>query len=63
MVGRPRKSFVGRSAGSRAGGRIPGSVAMAMLAVLKGARIVRVHDVGPTMDALKTVMAVQGLGE
>jgi dihydropteroate synthase len=38
-------------------------VALAMMAVLNGANIVRVHDVGPTIDALKTVVAVQGLGE
>jgi len=63
MVGLSRKSFVGRITGRPAGDRVHGSVALAMLAVLNGARIVRVHDVGPTMDALKTVMAVQGLGE
>jgi dihydropteroate synthase len=63
MVGLSRKSFVGRITGRPAGERIHGSVAFAMLAVINGARIVRVHDVGPTMDALKTVMAVQGLGE
>lgn len=63
MVGLSRKSFVGRITGRPAGERVHGSVAMAMLAVLNGARIVRVHDVGPTLDALKTVMAVQRLGE
>jgi len=63
MVGLSRKSFVGRITGRPAGDRVHGSVAFAMLAVLNGAQIVRVHDVGPTMDALKTVMAVQGLGE
>jgi len=63
MVGLSRKSFVGRITGRAAGERVHGSVALAMLAVLNGARILRVHDVGPTMDALETVMAVQGLGE
>lgn len=63
MVGLSRKSLVGRITGRAAGERVHGSVALAMLAVINGARIVRVHDVGPTMDALKTVMAVQGLGE
>jgi dihydropteroate synthase len=63
IVGLSRKSFVGRITGRGPGERVHGSVALAMMAVLNGANIVRVHDVGPTMDALKTVMAVQGLRE
>jgi len=63
IVGLSRKSFVGRITGRGPGERVHGSVAFAMMAVLNGANIVRVHDVGPTMDALKTVRAVQGLGE
>jgi len=63
IVGLSRKSFVGRITGRGPGERVHGSVAFAMLAVLNGAKIVRVHDVGPTMDALKTVIAVQGPGE
>jgi dihydropteroate synthase len=63
MVGLSRKSFVGRITGRPPGDRVHGSVALAMMAVLNGANIVRVHDVGPTIDALKTVVAVQGLGE
>jgi dihydropteroate synthase len=63
IVGLSRKSFVGRITGRASGERVHGSVAFAMMAVLNGAHIVRVHDVGPTIDALKIVMAVQGLGE
>jgi dihydropteroate synthase len=63
IVGLSRKSFVGRLTGRPPGERLHGSVALAMMAVLNGANIVRVHDVGPTIDALKTVVAVQGLGE
>jgi dihydropteroate synthase len=63
IVGLSRKSFVGRITGRPPGERVYGSVALAMMAVLNGANIVRVHDVGPTIDALKTVVAVQGLGE
>ncbi|HEX6507220.1 MAG TPA: dihydropteroate synthase [Chloroflexota bacterium] len=59
MVGLSRKSIVGRLTGRPAGERVYGSVALALLAVLNGARIVRVHDVGPTVDALETVMAVR----
>jgi len=60
MVGLSRKSIVGRLTGRPSGERIYGSVALAVMAVINGARIVRVHDVGATVDALKTVIAVQG---
>ncbi|HEV7447803.1 MAG TPA: dihydropteroate synthase [Steroidobacteraceae bacterium] len=60
MVGLSRKSIVGRLTGRPSGERIYGSVALAVMAVINGARIVRVHDVRATVDALKTVIAVQG---
>jgi dihydropteroate synthase len=60
MVGLSRKSIAGRLTGRPSGERVYGSVALAILAVINGARIVRVHDVGATVDALKTVIAVQG---
>jgi dihydropteroate synthase len=60
MVGLSRKSIVGRLTGRPSGERVYGSVALAVMAVINGARIVRVHDVGATVDALKTVIAVQG---
>jgi dihydropteroate synthase len=59
MVGLSRKSIVGRLTGRPAGERVYGSVTLAVLAVINGARIVRVHDVGATVDALKIVSAVQ----
>jgi dihydropteroate synthase len=59
MVGLSRKSIVGRLTGRPAGERVYGSVVLAVLAVINGARIVRVHDVGATVDALKIVSAVQ----
>ena len=62
MVGLSRKSIVGRLTGRPSGERIYGSVALAVMSVINGARIVRVHDVGATVDALKTVAAVQGGG-
>ena len=60
MVGLSRKSIVGRLTGRPSGERVYGSVALAVMAVINGARIVRVHDVGATVDALKTVVAVLG---
>jgi dihydropteroate synthase len=61
MVGLSRKSIVGSLTGRPPGERAHGSVALAMMAVINGARIVRAHDVGATVDALKTVVAVQGV--
>ncbi len=58
MVGVSRKSMVGYLTGRPAGERVYGSIALALIAVLNGARIVRVHDVGATVDALKVATAV-----
>lgn len=60
MVGLSRKSIVGRLTGRSAEHRVHGSVALAVIAVINGAHIVRAHDVAATEDAIKTVVAVQG---
>jgi len=52
LVGLSRKSTLGRITGREMGERIYASVAAALLAVVNGARIVRVHDVRATRDAL-----------
>lgn len=63
LVGLSRKSFLGRTAGERFGGELPpqervyGSVAAAVIAAMKGAHLVRVHDVRPTVEALAIVDA------
>jgi dihydropteroate synthase len=58
LTGLSRKSMLGSLTGRAAGARVHGSVALAVLAVLAGARIVRVHDVAATVDALKVTGAV-----
>lgn len=58
LVGLSRKAMVGTITGKPAGDRVFGSVALAVYAALQGARIVRVHDVGPTVDALRAIDAV-----
>src|SRR6185437_11299422 len=60
LVGLSRKSFVGTLTGRGAGERVHGSVALAVIAAMNGARIVRAHDVAATVDALKIVAAVDG---
>jgi dihydropteroate synthase len=61
-AGLSRKSMVGTLTGRPAEERLHGSVALAVIAALNGARILRVHDVAATVDALKVVAAVQGSG-
>jgi dihydropteroate synthase len=58
VVGVSRKSFVGTLTGKPVGDRMPGSVGMAVFAMLHGAAVLRVHDVGPTVDAIRAVEAI-----
>jgi dihydropteroate synthase len=59
MVGTSRKSFLGRVAGvTDPAARVEGSLATAALAVVSGARLVRVHDVAETVRAVATAQAV-----
>ncbi|HET9388723.1 MAG TPA: dihydropteroate synthase, partial [Steroidobacteraceae bacterium] len=58
MAGLSRKSMAGRLTGRPAGERLYGSVALAVIAVMNGARIVRAHDVMATVDAIRTADAV-----
>jgi dihydropteroate synthase len=52
LAGWSRKSSLGRITGRDAGERLAGSLAAALLALLGGARILRVHDVKETRDAV-----------
>ncbi|HEX4986827.1 MAG TPA: dihydropteroate synthase [Burkholderiales bacterium] len=58
LAGLSRKSLLGRIAGREAADRIHASTAAALLAVQRGASIVRVHDVAATRDALLVWRAV-----
>jgi len=58
LVGISRKSMLGAVTGRPVEERLPASVAAAVMAVERGARIVRVHDVGATVDALRLWQAV-----
>lgn len=59
LVGVSRKSMLGAITGRPVGQRLGASVAAALLAVQRGAHIVRVHDVADTVDALKVLAALQ----
>ncbi|HEX4872018.1 MAG TPA: dihydropteroate synthase [Nevskiaceae bacterium] len=58
LVGVSRKSLFGQLLGRPLEQRLAGSVAAAALAVRDGARIVRAHDVAPTLDAIRLAAAL-----
>jgi dihydropteroate synthase len=55
-----RKSMLGQMTGKPVGERVHAGVAAALLAVQRGATIVRVHDVAATRDALAVWQAIEG---
>jgi dihydropteroate synthase len=59
LVGVSRKRMIGEITGRAVGERVSGSVAAALLAVQNGARVVRVHDVRETVDALAVLAALK----
>jgi len=59
LVGLSRKRMIGAVTGRAVGERLAGSVALATIAALYGACIVRAHDVAATVDALRLVAALQ----
>ena len=63
LVGVSRKTMIGTILDRPPQARLHGSVALAGLAAWLGARIVRVHDVGATRDAVRVVQAVKEVGE
>lgn len=59
LVGVSRKSMIGMTTQKSVKERVFGSVAAAVCGLERGASILRVHDVGPTLDALSIWQAVQ----
>jgi dihydropteroate synthase len=58
LIGVSRKSVIGKLLGKPLGERLYGGLGLAALAVCGGASIIRTHDVGPTVDAVRSVSAV-----
>ncbi len=59
LVGVSRKSMIGQALERPVGERLHGSLALAALAVAKGAKIIRVHDVAETVDVVRMITAVE----
>jgi dihydropteroate synthase len=58
LVGLSRKSMLGQITGKEVDDRLAASVSAAVIAAMNGAKIIRVHDVEETVDALKVVQAM-----
>jgi len=58
LAGLSRKSLIGKLLGLPADRRLSASLALAVMAVLNGANILRVHDVAETVDAVRMTEAV-----
>jgi len=58
LVGLSRKAVLGKLVGGDEQQRLHAGLAASVISVIKGAKIVRVHDVKATVDALKVVAAV-----
>ena len=59
MVGVSRKSMIEGLLGRPPADRLPGSLALGLIALQRGASVLRVHDVGATRDIIDTFMAVE----
>jgi len=59
LIGVSRKSMLGAVTGRDVNERLPASLAAATISAMKGASILRVHDVRETVDAVRIVAAVK----
>lgn len=63
LIGTSRKSLIGKLLGRPVDERLPGTAATVAGAIMTGAHIVRVHDVGPMVDVARVTEAICGLME
>jgi len=59
VVGLSRKSIIGKLLGRDVQQRLPASLALAVLAVERGAAVIRTHDVAATADAVAMWVAME----
>jgi dihydropteroate synthase len=60
LVGLSRKSFIRKILSGDPDDHLSGSISAAILSIVKGAKIVRVHDVKETKSAIKIIQIAQG---
>ena len=61
LVGLSRKSFIRKILSGEHDDHLSGSIAAAIFSVIKGAKILRVHDIKETKSALKVINVAQGI--
>ncbi len=62
LIGMSRKTMLGQITGRDVAERLPASLAVATISALKGASVIRVHDVRETVDTVKVVAAMEEVG-
>ena len=62
LVGLSRKSFIGHVTGRAVNDRLAGTLTAHLMALQRGARILRVHDVAEHTDMLRLFQAIEGAG-
>jgi len=60
LVAVSNKDFIGETLDAAQPDRLPGTLAAVVFCILHGARIVRVHDVAATVDAVRMTEAILG---
>lgn len=63
LVAVSNKDFIGETLGRDKADRLQGSLAAAVVSVMLGARLVRMHDVAATVDAMRMIEAIMGWRE
>ena len=61
LIGLSRKSFIRKILNGEHDDHLSGSIAAAIFSVIKGAKILRVHDIKETKSALKIINVAQGI--
>jgi dihydropteroate synthase len=61
LVGASRKSMIGKIIPSETDERLPGTIALHTAAILKGADVIRVHDVKEAVQAARVADRLRGL--
>ncbi|UPJ67336.1 dihydropteroate synthase [Bradyrhizobium sp. 191] len=59
LVGASRKRFIASVSPSKPSERLAGSIAAHLIAAQRGAKIIRTHDVGETLQALRVAHAIE----
>jgi len=58
FLGLSRKSFIGKILNTKVQQRLVGTIAASAIAIAKGANVLRVHDVGETLQAIKIISRI-----